>query len=163
MMPTNAPKRWKKPPLYMVGLNPERILQGLVQLQYQQTGTDIQQLNPSTSKPTQLFNSSTFQPFNSSTNKQWPYLFTTSDTTGEKDFEEFFTEKETLDIDRFQNLGIIKNQLENFDVPIDYFEHTIHSMKESKSWTKQEIVDLFHYMLPDFEHKETGKYLDAKM
>jgi FlaA1/EpsC-like NDP-sugar epimerase len=93
----------------------------------------------------------------------WPCLFTKSDTTGEKDFEEFFTEKETLDMDRFQNLGIIKNDEENFDGPIDYFEHSIHSMKETKSWTKQEIVDLFHYMLPDFGHKETGKYLDAKM
>lgn len=94
---------------------------------------------------------------------QWPCLFTTSDTTGEKDFEEFFTENEALVMDRFQNLGIIKNELENFDEPIDYFEHTIRSLKIRKSWTKQEIVDLFHYILPDFEHKETGKYLDAKM
>ena len=95
--------------------------------------------------------------------KQWPCLFTTSDTTGEKDFEEFFTDKEILDMKRFQNLGIIKNELENFDGPINYFENLIRSMKESKHWTKQEIVDLFHYMLPDFDHKETGKYLDAKM
>lgn len=95
--------------------------------------------------------------------KQWPCLFTKSDTTGEKDFEEFFTDNETLDMDRFQNLGIIKNELDNFDEPIDHFKHAIHSMKERKSWSKQEIVDLFHYMLPDFEHKETGKYLDGKM
>jgi len=93
----------------------------------------------------------------------WPCLFTKSDTTGEKDFEEFFTENETLDMDRFQNLGIIKNEEENFDGPIDYFEQSIRSMKERKTWSKQEIVDLFHYMLPDFEHKETGKYLDGKM
>jgi FlaA1/EpsC-like NDP-sugar epimerase len=93
----------------------------------------------------------------------WPCLLTKSDTTGEKDFEEFFTENETLDMDRFQNLGIIKNELENFDGPIDYFESSIRSMKERKSWTKQEIVDLFHYMIPDFGHKETGKYLDSKM
>jgi hypothetical protein len=66
-------------------------------------------------------------------------------------------------MDRFQNLGIIKNELENFDGPIDYFEHSIRLMKERISWTKQEIVDLFHYMLPGFEHKETGKYLDSKM
>lgn len=95
--------------------------------------------------------------------KEWPCLFTTSDTTGEKDFEEFFTDMETLDMDLFQNLGIIKNKLENFDGPIDYFANSIHAMKERKSWSKQEIVDLFHYMIPDFGHKETGKYLDAKM
>ncbi len=106
----------------------------------------------------------TNQQINKSTNQhKWPCLFTKSDTTGEKDFEEFFTENETLDMDRFQNLGIIKNEEENFDGPIDYFEHSIRLMKESKSWTKQEIVDLFHYMIPDFGHKETGRYLDGKM
>lgn len=94
---------------------------------------------------------------------QWPCLFTPSDTTGEKDFEEFFTENETLDLDRFQNLGVIKNEGGNFDGPIHYFEHAIRSLKKRKSWTKQEIIDLFHYMLPDFAHQETGKYLDSKM
>ncbi len=107
---------------------------------------------------------STNQQINKSTNQhKWPCLFSTSDTTGEKDFEEYFTEYETLDMERFQNLGIIKNELENFDGPIDYFEYSIRSMKERKSWTKQEIVDLFHYMISDFGHKETGKYLDSKM
>lgn len=66
-------------------------------------------------------------------------------------------------MDRFQNLGIIKNELENFNAPIDYFKHYLRSMKERKSWSKQEIVDLIHYMIPDFGHKETGKYLDGKM
>jgi FlaA1/EpsC-like NDP-sugar epimerase len=107
---------------------------------------------------------STNQQINKSTNQlKWPCLFTTSDTTGEKDFEEFFTENETLDMDRFQNLGIIKNELENFDGPIDYFEHSIRFLKERKSWTKQEIVNLFRNMIPDFGHKETGKHLDSKM
>ena len=39
---------------------------------------------------------------------KWPCLFTSSDTTGEKDFEEFFTTNETLDMERFENLGVIK-------------------------------------------------------
>ena len=41
--------------------------------------------------------------------KQWPCYFFKSDTTGEKDFEEFFTDNETLDMKRFENLGVIKN------------------------------------------------------
>ena len=41
---------------------------------------------------------------------KWPCLFTGSDTTGEKDFEEFFTDNETLDMQRFNNLGVIKNE-----------------------------------------------------
>jgi hypothetical protein len=56
-----------------------------------------------------------------------------------------------------------KTNEENFDGPIGYFKHSIRYMKETKSWAKQEIVDLFHYMIPDFGHKETGKYLDGKM
>jgi len=41
---------------------------------------------------------------------RWPCLFTKSDTTGEKDFEEFYTDNEVLEMERFENLGIIKNK-----------------------------------------------------
>jgi FlaA1/EpsC-like NDP-sugar epimerase len=97
------------------------------------------------------------------THKYWPCLFTKSDTTGEKDFEEFFTHKEVLDMERFENLGIIKNDLNIEDDKLVYFENTIKSYRNRGGWSKQEIVDLFHFMIPDFGHKETGKYLDAKM
>ena len=96
-------------------------------------------------------------------NKRWPCLFTKSDTTGEKDFEEFFTVSETLDMDRFSGLGIIKNDLEYDNDKLDYFTKIIEQLKLEKSWTKDELVDLFHHMIPDFGHKETGKYLDSKM
>ena len=46
---------------------------------------------------------------------------------------------------------------------IDYFEHAICAMKEKQTWSKQEIVNLFHYMIPGFGHNETGKYLDGEM
>ena len=95
--------------------------------------------------------------------KKWPCLFTSSDTTGEKDFEEFFTEKETLDMQRFENLGIIKNELSIDENLLNHFESTIQEMKSNLKWNKEEIVDLFHTMIPDFGHKETGKYLDGKM
>lgn len=94
---------------------------------------------------------------------KWPCLFTGSDTTGEKDFEEFFTEHETLDMDRFENLGVIKNELKIEEDKLQLFESTIQNMKSNKKWEKEQIVDLFFQMIPDFGHKETGKYLDAKM
>lgn len=95
--------------------------------------------------------------------KQWPCLFTGSDTTGEKDFEEFFTDKEILDMDRFENLGVIKNE-PNFDPQkLEEFTTEIGLMKSNKSWEKEEIVNLFHKMIPNFGHKETGRYLDSKM
>jgi hypothetical protein len=94
---------------------------------------------------------------------KWPCLFTSSDTTGEKDFEEFFTDQETLDMERFVNLGIIKNAADFDSQKLTDFEDRISSMKRDLVWDKQALVDLFHYMIPDFGHKETGKYLDSKM
>ncbi|MCD4756736.1 MAG: UDP-N-acetylglucosamine 4,6-dehydratase [Arcobacteraceae bacterium] len=94
---------------------------------------------------------------------KWPCLFTSSDTTGEKDFEEFFTDKETLDMDKFENLGIIKNEALFDEYKLNNFENTIKNFKQNLSWTKDEIVKEFFTMIPDFGHKETGKYLDGKM
>ncbi|PHQ94047.1 MAG: UDP-N-acetylglucosamine 4,6-dehydratase [Pseudoalteromonas sp.] len=94
---------------------------------------------------------------------KWPCLFTESDTTGEKDFEEFFTDSEILDMERFENLGIIKNDAIFEQALLSEFEERITQMKADKNWTKDEIVSLFFKMLPDFGHKETGKYLDGKM
>lgn len=94
---------------------------------------------------------------------KWPCLFTKSDTTGEKDFEEFYTDKEILDMERFVNLGVIKNESNSEDDKLNHFATSIDKMKEQGKWSKEEIVDLFHTMIPDFGHKETGRYLDAKM
>ncbi|MDN3697690.1 UDP-N-acetylglucosamine 4,6-dehydratase [Vibrio cortegadensis] len=94
---------------------------------------------------------------------KWPCLFTSSDTTGEKDFEEFFTDKETLDMGRFDNLGIIKNDPLYQQELLELFEQKIGQMKSERQWTKEEVVKLFFTMIPDFGHKETGKYLDSKM
>lgn len=93
----------------------------------------------------------------------WPCLFTQSDTTGEKDFEEFYTEKECLDLERFNNLGVIKTPALFDDNLLSKFEETIGTLRHNQHWNKEEIVDLFQQMLPEFGHKETGKYLDGKM
>ena len=94
---------------------------------------------------------------------KWPCLFTASDTTGEKDFEEFFTDAEILDMKRFENLGIIKNELEFNADKLESFEKSIKTYLENLSWNKEDIVREFFKLLPDFAHKETGKYLDGKM
>jgi FlaA1/EpsC-like NDP-sugar epimerase len=94
---------------------------------------------------------------------RYPCLFTSSDTTGEKDFEEFFTDNETLDMNRFENLGIIKNKADFNMQLLKDFEFKIESMLNNRAWEKEDIVKLFFKMLPDFGHKETGKYLDEKM
>ena len=94
---------------------------------------------------------------------KWPCLFTKSDTTGEKDFEEFYTGDEDIDWERFENLGVIKNEPLFDDEKLNYFTDTIQKLKEQRAWDKEELVELFNYMIPNFNHKETGKYLDQKM
>jgi UDP-N-acetylglucosamine 4,6-dehydratase len=95
--------------------------------------------------------------------KQWPCYFFTSDTTGEKDFEEFFTDREVLDMNRFENIGIIKNELFFEEEKLDFFLREIAALKAQRIWEKSDLLRLFYTMLPDFGHKETGKYLDTRM
>jgi UDP-N-acetylglucosamine 4,6-dehydratase len=94
---------------------------------------------------------------------KWPCAFFPSNTTGEKDYEEFFVEGEKVDMDRFKTLGVVKNSSDTDDEKLENFLTQIESVKKSGSWKKDEIVDLFFDMIPNFGHKETGKYLDSKM
>lgn len=95
--------------------------------------------------------------------KKWPCYFFASDTTGEKDFEEFFTDREELDMQRFESLGVIKNDSGYDRARLDYFIATLDAIRCQSNWEKATIIDLFNYMIPDFDHKETGKYLDGRM
>jgi FlaA1/EpsC-like NDP-sugar epimerase len=98
------------------------------------------------------------------TNHQyWPCYFSKSDTTGEKDFEEFFMDGEILDLKRFENLGIVKSQLQFDAQKLDTFLSSERNLISQRNCKKQHIVTMFQQLLPDFNHKETGKYLDAKM
>jgi FlaA1/EpsC-like NDP-sugar epimerase len=95
--------------------------------------------------------------------KQWPCYFFSSDTTGEKDFEEFFTDNEDLDMERFETVGVIKNQPEFDKAKLDDFMNGIEALRKEGSWEKDDIVKLYFGLLPEFAHKETGKYLDQRM
>ena len=95
--------------------------------------------------------------------KQWPCYFFSSDTTGEKDFEEFFTDKEDLDMSRFDGVGAIKNQPIYDSQKLDDFSSGVQALRDKGSWDKQAILDLFFDLLPEFAHKETGRYLDQRM
>lgn len=94
---------------------------------------------------------------------KWPCLFSNSDTTGEKEFEEFYTEKEVLDLIRFKSIGIIKNLSEFNNDLLELFLSTISTKKILGTWSKEDIVDLFYTLIPDFQYKDKGKFLDEKM
>jgi FlaA1/EpsC-like NDP-sugar epimerase len=95
--------------------------------------------------------------------KQWPCYFFESDTTGEKDFEEFFTDSDDLNVERFETVGVIQNQPDFDESKLDEFMDAIEALREKGTWSKDDIVKLYFNLLPDFAHKETGKYLDQRM
>jgi FlaA1/EpsC-like NDP-sugar epimerase len=97
------------------------------------------------------------------TQKKYPVYFFKSDTTGEKDFEEFYTGREIMDMNRFNNIGIIKNEAIYDNKKLQLFTDTIVALRAQRKWTRSELIDLFNEVIPEFNHKETGKFLDGKM
>ena len=97
------------------------------------------------------------------TKKQYPVYFFCSDTTGEKNFEEFYIENEKLDMECFYAIGIIKNEAIYDEQKLEIFTNTIQTLQKKGEWTRSELIKLFNIMIPEFNHKETGKFLDGKM
>jgi len=95
--------------------------------------------------------------------KKWPCFFTLSDTTGEKSFEEFYMPNETLDLQTFEKLGIVKSEADFNNEQLNYFLKRIETMRKQNSWSKESIVSLFFEMLPELNYEDKGKYLDSKM
>lgn len=94
---------------------------------------------------------------------KWPCFFSASDTTGEKDFEEFFTKKDVIDLKTYSSIGIIKNKgIYDNDKLISFLDG-LKNVSKKEDWTREDLTNLFYEILPDFNHLETGKYLDGKM
>ena len=97
--------------------------------------------------------------------KKWPCYFFESNTTGEKCFEEFYTNSEALDLDRFENLGIVKPSEQT--VVDGHFHgelrHELLDMMGRKNLSKEDVLKFFHKAIGGFDHFETGKYLDSCM
>ena len=93
----------------------------------------------------------------------WPVYFFESDTSGEKAFEEFYTAGETLDLERFVNLGVVKNALRRDLAEIDTMCAELERLFARETVTKAEGVGVLKGYLPNFDHIETGKGLDQRM
>lgn len=92
---------------------------------------------------------------------KYPIYFFETDTSGEKTYEEFYTEEEDYDITEYNSLGFIKTSQESisFDEVKKDFDHVF----ENPDLTKADIVSVIKKYVPDFQHIETGKHLDQKM
>lgn len=95
--------------------------------------------------------------------KEYPVIYFESDTTGEKDYEEFVVEGETADTDRFESLGVILDSPRKSLTEVDALIKNLEDIFADRSFTKARIVDCLRDFLPNFEHEEKGKNLDEKM
>ncbi|MDE7418957.1 MAG: UDP-N-acetylglucosamine 4,6-dehydratase [Muribaculaceae bacterium] len=95
--------------------------------------------------------------------KKYPVVYFNSDTTGEKDFEEFYVEGEAKDLDRFSSLGVILSKEHRKKQEVDDFLHKLERVFENPDFTKADVVECLKEFLPNFEHEEKGKNLDQKM
>jgi FlaA1/EpsC-like NDP-sugar epimerase len=94
---------------------------------------------------------------------KWPCYFFRSDTTGEKELEEFTTAGDRLDMRRFKSIGVIQNECGSTDNRLDRFGAEIARMRLSGKWTKAELVTLFCETISEFDHNELNKNLDGRM
>lgn len=94
---------------------------------------------------------------------QYPVVYFRSDTTGEKDYEEFYVPGEKLNLSRFSSLGVIEEVRKRPMSELESFFSDLESLFSRPDCTKAEIVSAIQRFLPNFEHDEKGKNLDQKM
>jgi FlaA1/EpsC-like NDP-sugar epimerase len=92
---------------------------------------------------------------------RYPIYFFKTDTSGEKTYEEFFTEEEDYEMNEFDSLGYINTS--EVEISFDEVEADFESIFNNPSSIKLDIVKVIHKYVPDFMHIETGKHLDQKM
>ena len=94
---------------------------------------------------------------------EYPVHYSVSNTSGEKAFEEFYTDSECVDMNRFQSLGVVtEKEVVDFEQISTLFDELERAFLE-ENVTKEDIVKIIGQYLPDFEHIEKGKSLDSKM
>ncbi len=97
-----------------------------------------------------------------SSDNQWPCYFFESDTTGEKEFEEFYSDNEDIDLNKYENIGVIK--LDNKkEFELENFLKAINTIRIDKSAKTNDLIEIFSKFLHEFNHKDLGKSLDSKM
>lgn len=95
--------------------------------------------------------------------KEYPAYYFNSDTTGEKDFEEFYIPGEQINLKRFVSLGVIENYPYRPMVEINQFFDQLQSLFAQEIFQKSDVVAILKQFIPNFQHEEKGKHLDMKM
>ena len=95
--------------------------------------------------------------------REYPVVYSLSDTTGEKDFEEFYVPGEKLDLERFASLGVILESPRKSAPEVKAFLEKLETLFANPAFTKEEVVNAIRGFVPNFVHEEKGKNLDQKM
>ncbi len=93
---------------------------------------------------------------------RYPVYFFRSETSGEKLYEEFYTDEERLELDRFRALGVIKDAARRSRPELEKILREVEELFETDAG-KEDLVRLLTILLPNFQHIETGVNLDQKM
>lgn len=93
----------------------------------------------------------------------YPVYFFASETSGEKLFEEFYGEEDTVEMDHFSGLGIIRNPARYSIQQMQTCLNELSVILQDPKVDKAAIVAAITRAIPDFTHKETGINLDQKM
>ncbi len=93
----------------------------------------------------------------------YPVHFSPSNTSGEKPYEEFYTESESVDFKRFHALGVVGGKGIPDRQKLQVLLEALDKAFEKEQTTKEDVVAIIKSYLPNFEHIETGKSLDSKM
>ena len=93
--------------------------------------------------------------------KKYPIYFFKTDTSGEKIYEEFYTEEEDYEINSYESLGFISTP--DITISFEDVEADFEKVFNNTNTDKLDIVIVIKKYVPDFMHIETGKHLDQKM
>ncbi len=94
---------------------------------------------------------------------KYPTVYFTSDTTGEKAYEEFYVPGEKVDMQRFQALGVVEQTTRHKMSEVNAFFDRLEAIFHRDDFTKAQVVEAIKEFIPNFEHEEKGKNLDQKM
>jgi FlaA1/EpsC-like NDP-sugar epimerase len=95
--------------------------------------------------------------------KEYPCEFFGSDTSGEKAFEEFYTDIDNRDEQTYRNLGVVKNTKKRPVAEVEAIFANLRAVFASPAATKTDVIEVLKEYLPNFQHIEKGKSLDARM
>ena len=95
--------------------------------------------------------------------RKYPILLTTLDTSGEKEFEEFFIHSERQVDLGLDFLRAIEHQMPKYNLDKVISEIEVGINQPELRISKNELINTFKIILQSFNHRETGFSLDQRM